>query len=214
MVFANGSDPVADGLVASMNRPGGNITGVTSIAAAIVPKRLELLRELVPNISTVAVLINPKNPLSVAERESTEVAARSVGQRLEVFRASTSSEVDLAFAQLRERRVGGLIITTDLFYFGHLKRFAELAIQYKMPTIAPLKEFAAGGGLISYGASIPDAYRQAGVYSGRVLKGEKPEDLPILQPTKFDYVINLSTAKALGLEIPPMLLARADEVIE
>lgn len=214
MVFANGSDPVADGLVASINRPAGNITGVTSIAAAIVPKRLELLRELVPNISTVAILINPNNPLSVAERTGTEIAASSVGQRLEVLSARNSDEVELAFAQLRERKVGGLIITTDLFYFGHMKRFAELAIQHGMPAVAPLREFAVSGGLISYGASIPDAYRQAGVYSGRVLKGEKPEDLPILQPIKFDYVINLATAKALGLDIPPMMLARADEVIE
>lgn len=214
MVFANGSDPVADGLVASLNRPGGRVTGVTSIAASIVPKRLELLRDLVPGLATVGVLINPNNPLSIDERESTEAAARNLGQQVEVFTASTSGEVEAVFRPFASRRPDGLIVTTDLFLFGHIKRLAELAIEHRLPAIAPLKEFAAAGGLISYGASIPDAYRQAGVYCGRVLKGENPVNLPILQPTKFDYVINLKTAKILDLSISPLALARADEVIE
>jgi len=214
VVFANGSDPVADGLVASLNRPGGNITGVTSIAAFIVPKRLELLRAAVPEGGIMALLINPTNPLSASEREGTEAAARTLGQRLDVITARDAGEIEGAFITLAQQKIGALVIATDLLFYGQMERLAALALRHKLPAVAPLREFVIAGGLMSYGASIPDAYRQAGVYTGRVLKGEKPAELPIMQPTRFNFAINLNAAKSLSIEIPVTLLALADEVIE
>jgi putative ABC transport system substrate-binding protein len=214
MVFANGSDPVANGLVTSLSRPGGNITGVTSIAASIVPKRLELLRAAVPAVGAMAIVMNPDNPFSVAEQRATLEAARERGQQLEVLTARNESEIEAVFAALAKGQIGAVIISTDLFFFAQMDRFAALAARNAVPASAPYREFPIGGGLMSYGASVADAYRQAGIYTGRILKGEKPGDLPVMQPTRFDLIINLRTAQTLGLTVPPTLLALADEVIE
>ena len=214
VVFAMASDPVAEGFVASLNRPGGNMTGITSIAGALAPKRLELMREFLRDDAAIAILINPNNPLAGAERKDTEAAARAIGRRLEVLTASNESEVDQAFAALKQRGAGALIIAADIFYYGQMQRLATLAAQHVLPTVGPLRDFAAEGGLLSYGTSIPDVNRQAGVMAGKVLKGAKPAELPVQQPTKFELVVNLKTAKALGLKIPETFLLRADEVIE
>jgi len=214
MVFANGGDPVADGLVSSLSRPGGNITGVTSIAASIVPKRLEFLRAAVPGAAAMAIVANPDNPFSVAEQGATQEAARERGQQLEVLTARNESEIDAVFVTIAKAQIGAIIISTDLLFFSEMQRFASLAIRTGVPASAPYREFPVGGGLMSYGASVAEAYRQAGIYTGRILKGERPGDLPIVQPTKFDLIINLRTVKTLGLTIPPTLLALADEVIE
>ncbi len=214
IVFAAGTDPVADGIVASLNRPGGNITGVTSIAAALVSKRLEFLRELVPNVETIGLLINVEDPVAINERRDAEVGASALGWGLHSVVAKNERELDLAFETLIQKRTSVLLVISDTFFLSRLDRIAALAIRYRLPTIAPYREFAAGGGLMSYGASIPDVFRQTGVYTGRVLRGAKPADLPILQPTKFEFVINLNTAKALDLTVPPGLLAIADKVIE
>jgi putative ABC transport system substrate-binding protein len=214
MVFANGGDPIADGLVSNLTRPGGNITGVTSVAASIVPKRLEFLRALVPSVSAMAIVINPDNPFSAAEERATQEAARDRGQQLEALTARNESEIEAAFSTIAQRQIGALIISTDLLFFSQMERFAMLSVRNGVPASAPYREFPAGGGLMSYGASIAEAYRQAGVYTGRILKGDKPGDLPVLQPTKFDLIINLRTVKALGLTLPPTLVALADEVIE
>jgi putative ABC transport system substrate-binding protein len=213
VVFAMGSDPVAEGLIESLNRPGGNLTGVTSITAALASKRVELVREFVRD-AALAILFNPDNPLAAGERRDTEAAARAIGQRLEVLTASNSSEIDKAFAALSERRVGALVIAADNFYFGQMQRLATLAAQYRVAAIGPLREFAAEGGLLSYGASIHEVNRLAGIVAGKVLKGARPADLPVQQPTKFELVVNLKTARALGLTVPATLLALADEVIE
>jgi putative ABC transport system substrate-binding protein len=214
VVFAMASDPVAEGFVASLNRPGGNMTGITSIAGALGPKRLDLMREFLRDDAAIAILINPNNPLAGAELKDTETAARAIGRRLEVLTASNESEVDQAFAALKQRGVGALIIAADIFYYGQMQRLATLAAQHVLPTVGPLRDFAAEGGLLSYGTSIPDVNRQAGVMAGKVLKGEKPADMPVVQPTKFELIINLKAARALGIEFSPKLLALADEVIE
>jgi putative tryptophan/tyrosine transport system substrate-binding protein len=214
VVFSMASDPVMEGLVASLNRPGGNITGVTSIAGALAPKRLDLIREVLPNDAAVAILINPANPLSVAEHKGTADAARAIGQRLEVVTASNQGEIEQAFATIKQRRISALIIASDIFFYSQMKRLAALAGQYAVPAIGPLREFATEGGLLSYGASVREVTRQAGAVAGKVLKGAKPADLPVEQPTKFELVINLKTAKALGLTIPQSILVWADEVIQ
>ncbi len=215
VVFSFGSDPVAEGLVASLNRPGGNMTGATSIAGSLAPKRLELLRSLLgDDDASLAILINPDNPLAELERADAETAARTLGQRLEVLTARNESEIDTAFASLKQRHIRGLIIAVDTFYFGQMRQMAALASRLAVPAIGPLQEFAAAGGLMTYGPSIQEVNRQAAIYVGKVLKGARPADLPVMQPTKFELVINLKTAKALGLNVPPTLLARADEVIE
>jgi putative tryptophan/tyrosine transport system substrate-binding protein len=214
VVFSFGSDPVAEGLVASLNRPGGNMTGSTSIAGSLAPKRLELLREFLRRDVALAMLINPDNPLSGPERVDAETAARTLGQRLEALNARNETEIDAAFAGLGRRRIDGLIIAVDTFYFAQMRRMAALAARFAVPAIGPLQEFAAAGGLMTYGPSIQEVNRQAAVYVGKVLKGEKPADLPVMQPTRFELTINLKAARALGLEVPPTLLARADEVIE
>jgi putative ABC transport system substrate-binding protein len=214
VVFSLGADPVAEGFVASLNRPGGNMTGVTSIAGSLAPKRLELLRTFLRDNAAIALLVNPDNPLSQAERNDTEAAARAIGQRLDILAARNETEIDAVFAALKDRRVGALIIAVDTFYYAQMPRMAALATRYAVPAISPLRDFAEAGGLMTYGASIYDVNRQAAVYVGRVLKGARPADLPVLQPTKFELLINLKTAKALGLDVPQTLLATADEVIE
>jgi putative ABC transport system substrate-binding protein len=215
VVFAFGGDPVAEEIVASFNRPGGNLTGVTSIAGSLAPKRLELLRAVTRADSTIAILINPKNPLGISERKDAETAAQAIDQRLEFLTASDEREIDAAFAALPQRGIGALIVAVDTFYYyGQMARIAALAARYAVPAIGPLRDFAEAGGLMSYGASIFDVNRQAGVYVGKVLKGAEPADLPVLQPTRFELIINLKAAKALGLDLPPTLLALADAVIE
>jgi putative ABC transport system substrate-binding protein len=214
VVFAMGSDPVAEGSVESLSRPGGNMTGITSIAGSLAPKRLELMREFLRDDAPIGILINPANPLSGAERQDAEAASRSIGQRLEVFTASNQAEIEQAFAALNQRRISVLIIAVDTFYYTQMQRMATLAAQARIPIIEPLREFAAEGGLLSYGTNIADVVHQAGVMAGKVLKGAKPAELPVQQPTKFELVVNLKTAKALGIELSPKLLALADEVIE
>jgi putative tryptophan/tyrosine transport system substrate-binding protein len=212
VVFALGADPVAMGLVASFNRPGGNITGSTSIAHSLAPKRLELLRAFVRDDAAMAIMVNPDTGES--ERKESQAAALAMGQRLEVLTARNESEIIAAYAALRQRRIGALIIASDTFYLGQMRWMAALAAWHAAPAIGPLREFVAGGGLMTYAPSIADVVRQAGVYVGKVLKGARPAELPVMQPTKFELAINLKAAKALGLDVPPTLLATADEVIE
>ena len=214
VVFAFGSDPVAEGLVASLNRPGGNITGSASIAGSLVSKRLELLRAFLGDNTTLAILINPDNPLAGPEGRDAETAARALGQRLEVLGARNETQIDAAFASLKQRKISGLIIAFDTFFFGQMRRMAALASRFAVPAIGPLQEFATDGGLMMYGPSQREVTRQAGIYVGKILKGARPADLPVMQPTKFELVINLKTAKALGLAVPQSILATADEVIE
>jgi ABC-type uncharacterized transport system substrate-binding protein len=213
VVFAIGDDPVTLGLVASFNRPGGNITGSISIGHTLGPKRVELLREMLPKANTIALLTNPKQPREF-ERRDVEEKTRAVGWQLKYLAASSVGEFDTAFATLVNERIGALIIANETFFFSEIRTLAALASRHAVPAVGPLRAFAAAGGLMSYGANIPEVVRQAGIYIGRVLKGVKPADLPVVQPTKFELVINLKAAKALGLDVPPTLLARADEVIE
>ena len=215
IVFWTGADPVEAGLVASLNRPGGNLTGVASLAIEVAGKCLEVLRELVPAATSVGLLVNPTNPAGT-ESYTREVqnAARVLGLRLLVQNASKGNEIEPAVATLLQQRVGALMSMADPIFFTQIDQLVALAARHAIPAISPFREFTAAGGLVSYGSNLNDAYRQVGIYTGRILKGEKPGDLPVMQPTKFDLVINAKTAKALGLEIPPTLLARADEVIE
>ena len=214
VVFTSSSDPVKLGLVASLNRPGGNVTGFWLFTSLLGTKRLELVRQLLPANSLVAVLVNPDNPNARLDTAQLEDAARALGQPISFVRARTETEIDAAFATLAERRVAALLVNTDPFFLARPAQFVSLAARNRIPAIYAQREFVAAGGLISYGASLADGYRQVGIYAGRILKGERPADLPIVQPTKFEIAINLKTAKALGLDIPPTLLAIADEVIE
>jgi putative ABC transport system substrate-binding protein len=214
VVFAIGGDPVAPGLVTSLNRPGGNVTGVTFFTAPLSTKRLEIVRELAPKATTIGVLVNPNNPPSVLESRVVPNAARAIGLRPMVLNASTASQIDDAFADIVQQGIGGLYVSADPLFFNQRKKVTSLAAQHVVPAVYADREIAEAGGLISYGSSRSDAYRQAGIYTGRILKGKKPGDLPVVLPTTFELVINLKTAKALGLDVPPMLLARADEVIE
>jgi putative ABC transport system substrate-binding protein len=216
IVFATSADPVAIGLVASLNRPGGNLTGVASLGLEMGAKQLQLLHEAVPTSTVMALLVNPTNP-TIAETElrDLQAAAGILGLKLQVLQASTEHDFDRVFATAAELRVGGIVIgAADPLFIGRSEQLATLALRHAMPTIFQNREFAAAGGLISYGASIANLYRQAGLYVGRILKGEKPADLPVQQATKFELVVNLKTAMALGLTVPPSLLAIADEVIE
>jgi putative tryptophan/tyrosine transport system substrate-binding protein len=214
IVFIIGSDPVEVGFVASLNRPGGNITGVSLFTSVLVAKRLELLRELVPAAPIIAFLVNPDNSNAQPDTAVMQAAAARLGQKLIVLSARTDHDIDLAFASLGQQQATALVVNTDAFFLTRRNQLASLEARYAIPTIHDLREYTAAGGLVSYGTNLADAYRQGGTYVGRILKGEKPHSLPVVQPTKFDLVINLKTAKALDLEIPLTLLARADEVIE
>ena len=215
IVFFTGANPVQVGLVASLNRPGGNLTGVTSLNVEVGPKRLELLHELIPTATVVALLVNPTNPpLAETLARDLQAAARSLGLQLHVLQASTEDDFDTVFANLVKLRVGGLVIGSDIFFVSRIEQLAALTVRHAVPAIFQYREFAASGGLMSYGGSLADSFRQVGTYAGRILKGEKPADLPVQQSTKVELFINLRTAKALGLTVPPTLLARADEVIE
>ena len=211
IVFTTGGDPVREGYVASLNRPGGNITGIAWFGSVLGAKQLGLLHELVPNAALIALLVNPRNGESAREPSDVQQAARTLGRQVLVLDASASSEID---ATMRQRRADALLVSGDPFFTSRRQQIVALATRDAMPAMYANNEFVAEGGLMSYGNDIPDGYRRAGIYVARILKGASPADLPIDQATKFEFVINLKTAKALGLEVPPMLLARADEVIE
>jgi len=214
IVFATGSDPVVDGLVASLNRPGGNVTGVSFVGGLLGPKRLELLRQLVPTVASIAMLVGPDTFEARIEQRDVELAAQALGQQLIVAPVTSEGELDSAFTSIVERGAKALLVGAGPLLASYRGRIVALAARYSIPSIYVLREFVEAGGLMSYGASLVEASKQAGIYVGRILKGEKPADLPVIQATKFDLLINLKTAKALGLEVPPTLLARADEVIE
>jgi len=214
IVFVIGSDPVAFGIVASLNRPGGNITGITLVASETAAKRLGLLLELIPVNAAIAVLANPNNPVSEPQLRELQTAARSLGRELFVLKASTESDLATAFQMMEQEHIGGLIVAADPFFDDRRAQVVMLAAKYKVPACYVRNDFVKEGGLMSYGPDATDAFRQAGMYTGRILKGEKPSDLPVMQPTKFALSINLSTAKSLALTVPPTLIARADEVIE
>jgi putative tryptophan/tyrosine transport system substrate-binding protein len=215
IVFVAGGNPVELGLVRSINRPGGNLTGVAFLATEYAAKRLELLRELVPAATLIAVFVNPANLINAeVHKAKLQEAARVLGVRLLILNASIQSDIEAAFVTLVQERAGALLIGTDSFFTSHRDQIIALAARNAVPTIEEFREFTAAGGLMAYGTSILDAWRLAGNYTGRILMGEKPADLPVQQPTRFELVINLKTAKTLGLEVPPTLLARADEVIE
>jgi putative ABC transport system substrate-binding protein len=215
IVFAIGSDPVKYGLVASFNRPGGNLTGTTWLGgSSLAAKRLELLHEAAPTATIVGFLVNPNNPAAEAEVREVDEAARALGLQLNVLNVSTAREMDAAFATFNQQRVGAVLTATDTIFFARRDQVVVLAARHALPAILQWREFAAGGGLMSYGTNISEAYRQAAVYIGRILKGEKPADLPVQQSERVELVINLNTARALGLTFPLALLGRADEVIE
>ena len=214
IVFLTGADPVKTGLVDSFSRPGGNLTGVSVLISILGPKRLELLSELLPSTSTIALLVNPDNPNVGADVPETEAAANALGRHLEVLTATTERALETAFTSLVERQAGALVVMPDPFFFARREQLVALATRYAVPTVYPIREYAVAGGLMSYGTNIPDVYRQTGIYTGKILKGTKPADLPVMQAVKIELVINLKTAKTLSLTFPITLLGRADEVIE
>ena len=214
IVFAIGGDPVAPGLVTNLSHPGGNITGVSFYTSPVVTKRLDLAREVVPRGTTIGVFVNPDNPPSVVEGKNLQAAATAVGQPIKIFNISTENQIDGAFAEIAQQKIGALVVSSDPLFFVARQMLVVLMARYALPTIFADREQAEAGGLISYGASRRDAYRQAGNYVGRIVKGERPADLPVMLPTKLQLVINLKTAKALRIDIPATVLARADDVIE
>jgi putative ABC transport system substrate-binding protein len=215
IVFTTGADPVQIGLVASLGRPGGNVTGMTTLNVEVAPKRLELAHELVPRATIIAVLVNPTNPNTETELRVLEAAAGALGLRLHILHASTERDFDRVFATLPQLRAGVLVISgTDTFLISRIERLAGLTVQHAVPTIFQFRQFAAAGGLMSYGGSNTNLYHQAGIYTGQILRGQKPADLPVQQSTKVELILNLKTAKTLGITVPISLLGRADEVIE
>jgi putative tryptophan/tyrosine transport system substrate-binding protein len=215
IVFTTGANPVETGMVASFNRPGGNVTGISSMSTELTAKRLGLLHALLPAAARFAVLVNPDVPRTAASVTAhAQATASTIGRQIEVFAASTNGEIDAAFAGMVQKRSDALLIGTNVFFTNRRVQLATLAARHALPTINFTREFVEAGGLMSYGASNADMNRQGGIYVGRILKGEKPADLPVMQPTRFELVINLQTARALGIEVPPTLLAAADEVIE
>jgi putative ABC transport system substrate-binding protein len=215
VVFETGLDPIAAGLVKSLSRPEGNITGITSLNVDLAPKGLELLHELVPQANSLAVIVNPANPVNTdTNLKSLEAPARARGLQVHVLNASTERDFDAAFARLVQLHAGGLVVAPDIIFNSRAQQLAALTLKHAVPAVHTVREFAVAGGLISYGGNIRETHRQAGIYTGRILKGEKPADLPVQQVTKVEFVINLKTAKALGLNVPNTLIGRADEVIE
>jgi len=214
IVFATGGDPVAAGLVASLNQPGGNVTGVVFFGTSLGAKRLELLREAAPKAMTIAVLMNRSNPNAEAELQDVQAAAQTMGLQLVILEANSTSDIDAAFRTFAQRGAGAVLSGAGAFMNANRKQIAALAASYGLPSMFVVREAALDGGLVAYGPSVPDAYRQVGIYAGKILKGEKPADLPVIRSTKFEFVINLKTARTLGLDIPQPLLAQADEVIE
>ena len=214
IVFLSGSDPIGAGLVSSINRPTGNVTGIAPMFTLLGGKNLELLHELVPKAALIGALAKPGNPNAEPQLKALQAATGSLGQKLVLFGADNEQEIDNSFVTMAQRHIAALVVTADGFLIGRQDQIVSLAARYTIPTIYPLSQYVRAGGLISYGANLPDAYRQTGTYVGRILKGAKPAELPVLQPTKVELVINLKTAKALGLTVPPTLLAEADEVIE
>ena len=214
IIFTSVSDPIEVGLVANLARPGGNATGFSNIAAGLGPKQMELISELVPHVNVIAALVNPNNPAAELLIRGAQLAAGAAGLKLAVLKASTEEEIDAAFASLVRLRAGALVVDADGFFANRREQIVALASRHAVPAVYPRRQFVAAGGLISYGAVATAVPQQAGIYTGRILKGTKPADLPVQQPTNFELVVNLKTAKALGLEIPPIVLARADEVIE
>jgi putative ABC transport system substrate-binding protein len=214
IVFEMGADPVALGLVASLNRPGGNLTGVASLNVELGPKRLEILHELVPTATVVAVLINPTSPSADSQLRNLQAAARALGLQLHVLHASTERDFDSVFETLLQLRAGGLVVASDTFFATHGEQLAALTVRHAVPAIHQSRDFTIAGGVMSYGGSYVESHRQAGVWTGRIIKGDKPADLPVQQVTKVELAINMKTAKALGLTFPLSLLGRADEVVE
>jgi putative ABC transport system substrate-binding protein len=214
IVFEAAVDPVMVGLVTSLNHPGGNLTGVTSLNVEVAPKRVELLHEVLPAVTAISTLINPANPNAESQSSDLVAAARTFGLKLQVLHASTEGDFSIVFKTLVQQGPNGLVIGADAFFTSHAEQLAQLALSHAVPAIFEYRKFAAAGGLMSYGGSFSDAYHQAGIYAGRVLKGERPADLPVQQSTKVELIINLKTAKALRLTVPPQIVARADEVIE
>jgi len=214
IVFVTGSDPIGDGLVTSFSRPGGNVTGISFLSGGSSGKRLELLRQLVPGAATIAMLVDPRTAETLAERRDLEAAAQAVGQRLFVVEIREDRELEPAFASVVEQKAGALYISAGAYFSARQRLLAALALRHRLPAAHAQREFVVVGGLMSYGTSISNAYRQAGLYAGRILKGEQAADLPVLQPTKFEFVLNLATAKAIGLAVPLHIHAVADEVIE
>jgi putative ABC transport system substrate-binding protein len=214
IIFMVGGDPVKLGLVASYNRPGGNATGFNLLTETMEPKQLSIVRELLPQAPSIAVLVNPKFPPAQMQSREIEAAARTIRLQTEFFHASTVGDIEAAFTSIAEQDIPALIVATDPFFVSRRDDLIALAARHSLPTIYGFRDIAVAGGLMSYGVDLADVYRQQGLYAGRILKGTKPSDLPVIQPTKFELVINLKTAKALGLNVPPTLVALADEVIE
>jgi len=214
IVFTVGSDPVPFGLVSSLSRPTGNATGVTLFSSTLMAKRLEFLRDVVPNAQSIALLMNPDNLNYRVDVEAAEAAARSLGRQCVLAHAKAPGEIDAAFETIAQKRAGAVLVASDPMFLGQRDRLAALGVKHSLPVVAWTREFAVAGALLSYGTSIPWMYREAGIYSGRILKGAKPSDLPVIQPTKFDLVVNLKTARALGITVSQSLLVRADDVIQ
>ena len=214
IIFGTGVDPVKMGLVASLNHPGGNVTGVTTMNVELAAKRLGLLHELLPQAVRFAVLVNPSNPIGDVVSADARAAASALGLQIEILTASSNHDIDKAFTSLTQNRIEAVMISPDALFSTRLVQLITLTTRRGVPTIYPWREAAQAGGLMSYGTDLADAYRQVGVYAGQILKGKKPADMPVLRPTKFEFIINLQTSKAFGLDVPPTLLARADEVIE